>query len=72
MMLVSGLSLVRRLFYLYTFFFVFGGLESMSHRVSLDTQLYHAYWKIAQNDNVEGMHLSLSSTQANGQFRSHD
>lgn len=51
-----------------------GGLESVSHRVSLDIQLYHADWKIAQDDDVESMRLSppLSSSQADGQFCSHD
>jgi hypothetical protein len=65
MMLVLH-CLVRRLFLLIHFFSRVGGLESVSHRVGLDIQLYHADWKIAQDDNVEGMHLSspLSSAQA--------
>ena len=73
MMLVPD-SFVRRLFCLYTpFFILVGGLESVSHRVGLDIQLYHADWKIAEDDDMEGMHVSPSfSAQADGQFRSLD
>ena len=31
----------------------------MSHRASLDIQLHHADWKVAEDDDMEGMHLSF-------------
>ena len=39
-------------------FFRVCGLESVPHRVSLDIQLRHAHWKVTENDDMEGMHLS--------------
>ena len=62
----SGLACPSSVF-LIRFLFC-GGLEPVPCWTSLDIQLYHADWKIAQDDDLEGMYSSPSPSSPKIRF----